>query len=378
MPAEDPPSPQPVPPASQPVPLDALRLDGSPRLAGEDELHARLLAEAGAVLPPILVHRETMQVLDGMHRVWAARLRGEASIEAVFFDGDQAAAFVKAVAANVAHGLPLSSADRRAAAERILASYPEWSDRSIAAATGLAAATVRTIRTRSTGDATQSTARVGRDGKRRPLDTSNERRHAAELIAQRPDASLREIARLAGVSAGTVRDVRRRLAEGADPVPPARLPRARTGPRVGHRVPGSGTPNGGNGAPQPGQDGDRGPAAILAGLRVDPALRYTERGRAVVRWLHEHLVESGDRFWIADSVPPHSAYRVAELAAGYARAWAEIADLLMACARAARPVGAGGHGGPGPNGTNGRAAAVRSPEPARVVGSVAAPTHRAG
>jgi hypothetical protein len=38
-----------------------------------------------------------MCVMDGVHRVRAARLRGERSIEAVFFDGDAEAAFVQAV-----------------------------------------------------------------------------------------------------------------------------------------------------------------------------------------------------------------------------------------------------------------------------------------
>jgi hypothetical protein len=38
---------------------------------------------------------------------------------------------------NAAHGLPLSLADRKAAARRILGSYSDWSDRSIAAIAGI-------------------------------------------------------------------------------------------------------------------------------------------------------------------------------------------------------------------------------------------------
>ncbi|MGH3683128.1 MAG: ParB/RepB/Spo0J family partition protein, partial [Natronosporangium sp.] len=114
-----------------------LVLDGSPRLHGEDVSHTRLLAQTHASLPPILVHWPTMRVVDGVHRVQAARLRGETSIRAVFFDGDENAAFVKAVEANVSHGLPLSIDDRRVAAARIIALYPDWSDRAVAASAGL-------------------------------------------------------------------------------------------------------------------------------------------------------------------------------------------------------------------------------------------------
>jgi hypothetical protein len=42
----------------------------------------------------------------------------------VFFDGDADAGFVEAVRANISHGLPLTVADRKAAAGRILGLYP--------------------------------------------------------------------------------------------------------------------------------------------------------------------------------------------------------------------------------------------------------------
>ncbi|MDW5328858.1 ParB/RepB/Spo0J family partition protein [Plantactinospora sp. KLBMP9567] len=125
-----------------------LGIADSPRLAGEDPEHVRLLAGIEASLPPILVHLPTMRVVDGVHRLRAAQLRGDERIKAVFFDGDAEAAFVRAVEENNAHGLPLSLPDREAAAARIVASHPHWSDRAIAAATGLAARTVAGIRSR--------------------------------------------------------------------------------------------------------------------------------------------------------------------------------------------------------------------------------------
>ncbi|MEV0372122.1 hypothetical protein AB0I10_20205 [Streptomyces sp. NPDC050636] len=59
------------------VPIIALRPADSPRTAGESSDHVRKLAELTTPLPPIVVHRPTMRVVDGMHRVRAAVLRGE-------------------------------------------------------------------------------------------------------------------------------------------------------------------------------------------------------------------------------------------------------------------------------------------------------------
>jgi hypothetical protein len=204
------------------VRLTSLVLEGSPRQAGQSETHIRVLAGVDGQLPPILVHRPSMRVLDGMHRVRAAMLRGEEAIRAVFFDGDEREAFVEAVRANVPQGLPLTLADRKAAARRIVALYPGWSDRRIAAAAGLSPATVKSVRDAATARSGQLDARVGRDGRVRPVDGSNGRRRAASVLAERPDASLREVARAAGVSIGTAGDVRRRVQEGRDPVPTRR------------------------------------------------------------------------------------------------------------------------------------------------------------
>src|SRR5262249_40925371 len=162
------------------------------------------------VLPPILLHRQTMQVIDGMHRLRAAILRGEEEIEAIFFEGSGEMAFVLAVEANIKHGLPLSLADRQAAARRILGSNPEWSDRAIGASTGLSAKTIAAIR-RTTEDSPQLNSRIGRDGRVRPLDAADRRRRAVEVINSRPNTSLRQVAEAAGVSVGTVRDVRERM-----------------------------------------------------------------------------------------------------------------------------------------------------------------------
>jgi ParB-like nuclease domain len=168
------------------VRIDSLLLADSPRLSGEDDKHVRLLAEAGDTLPPIIVHRPTMRVIDGTHRVRAALLNGRNMIRARVLDCDDAVAFVLAVQANVTHGLPLSRSDRAAAARRIIANHPEWSDRAVAAATALSDKTVSRIRRRSTAETPQSNMRLGRDGRMRPLSSGHRRQQAAAMIHDGP------------------------------------------------------------------------------------------------------------------------------------------------------------------------------------------------
>jgi hypothetical protein len=68
------------PPRPESVPILRLAPADSPRLLGEDAEHVRMLADAGTDLPPILVHRRTPRVIDGMHRLRAAHLRGDTHI----------------------------------------------------------------------------------------------------------------------------------------------------------------------------------------------------------------------------------------------------------------------------------------------------------
>ncbi|MBP2477304.1 hypothetical protein JOF53_006176 [Crossiella equi] len=278
----------------------------SPRLAGEVDEHARVLAGAGTPLPPITVHRPSMRVIDGMHRLRAARLRGQRQIQVRYYDGDADSAYILGVHANIAHGMPLSLADRTAAAARIVYRRPEWSDRMIAEATGLAPRTVGAIRRRSTVQNAWSNARVGRDGKVRPVNSTPGRLLAGALLADNPRASLREVARVAGLSPSTVRDVRRRLSSGLDPVPAGRH---------------------GNG---PGRtvDGRFNPVAALNTLKHDPALRFTESGRTLLRWLDAHAPDASGWAELAENVPAHCGDIVAALARSTAAAWYGFAERV--------------------------------------------------
>ncbi|MFE0012787.1 ParB/RepB/Spo0J family partition protein, partial [Streptomyces erythrochromogenes] len=118
------------------VPVGALLAADSPRTVPVDESHAQALANSGRTLPPLLVHRPTMRIIDGTHRLRAAVLRGRDTVGVTYFDGSAEDAFVLSVEANISHGLPLTQAERTGAALRILRSHPDWSDRGIAGRRG--------------------------------------------------------------------------------------------------------------------------------------------------------------------------------------------------------------------------------------------------
>lgn len=310
----------------------SLRPADSPRLSGVDEDHVRLLAETDVPLPPILVHRDTMRVIDGMHRLHAARLKGQDEIEAEFFHGTGEEAFVRAVAENVSHGLPLSLAERRAAARRIIASHPPLSDRAVAAFTGLAAKTVAAVRRSSTEDPPQLNTRIGTDGRLHPVNGSAGRLRAAEIIAARPSASLRQIAQEAGVSVGTAHDVRARIRRGENPLPRQQRTPKRASPSQ-PRPALAGQP-GYTPTHLPSSAETRDGRTILQSLMKDPSLRHTNTGRELLRWLCIHVITADTWPGLIEAVPPHCAEVVAELARQCARTWGQFAHELHQRTRA--------------------------------------------
>jgi hypothetical protein len=312
------------------VPIMSLRAGESPRLNGEDKAHIARLAETEVPLPPILVDRRTMRVIDGMHRLMAASLRAQETIDVMFFEGSEADVFLRAVEENVAHGLPLTQADRQAAAERIIATHPHLSDRAIGQASGLAAKTVAAIRKRSTEESQQSNVRVGRDGRVRPLDASEARLRAAEMLTDQPEASLRDVARAAGISPATVLDVRKRLERGESPVPerPSQATAAATSHPV-QMVPPTARP-------------DARPAVIdmtatVEKLLRDPSLRNNERGKGMLRMLHVNAIGAEQLPDVAAAVPPHCVGIVVQLACQYAKMWQAFANELEDRARIIDP-----------------------------------------
>ncbi|MFI6923999.1 streptomycin biosynthesis protein [Nonomuraea spiralis] len=255
-----------------------------------------------------------MRVIDGLHRLTVARVRGDTKIAVRFVDGTESDAFVLAVEANVRHGLPLSLADRKRAAVQIIGTHPQWSDRRVASATGISAGTVADLRRRAGEGGGE--ARIGRDGRIRPVDGSEGRRLAAELIRGDPGLSLRQVARQAGISPETVRDVRGRLERGESLIPdgsrktPAKpQPLRWAEPDFGGAV-------------------DRNRLAVLERLKADPALRLTETGRILLRMLSMHSIDRREWARILHGVPPHWGSVVAGFARDHAQVWAEFADRL--------------------------------------------------
>ncbi|MEU1509488.1 MULTISPECIES: transcriptional regulator [unclassified Kitasatospora] len=288
----------------------------SPRLEGEDKIHVLRLAAIESPLPPILVDRRTMRVIDGIHRLMAASLKGRHAIDVRFFDGSSEEAFLKAVESNIEHGLPLSQADRNAAALRILKSHPTMSDRAVAKSTGLGARAVAELR-RSSDCVPASNFRVGRDGKVRPLNGATGRLRVAELIRENPEASLRQVARSAGVSPATALDVRRRLERGEGPVPCQRTP--------------AGTPAGSAREQQP----DRTPVVVgppstvtLEKLMRDPSLRQNELGRRLLRMFKENVLGAKEMSDICASVPSHCIELIVQLSRQNSQIWEDFAQEL--------------------------------------------------
>jgi ParB-like chromosome segregation protein Spo0J len=306
-----------ISPEVRQIPVSGLRAAFPLRSEGLNLDHVRTLAEGNEALPPIMVHYPSMRIIDGMHRVEAARMNDLKMIDARLVRGDLRDVFRLAVRSNVLHGLPLTLADRRAAAARLISADPQLSDRSIADTTGLAAKTVAGIR-RGSSDG-KIDRRIGRDGKVRPLSTADGRRVASRAILARPSASLREVAAEAGISVGTVRDVRARLLAGGEPVPDRRRPDS-------HReAPPAATAGG---APPAQQTSGAEVGSVIDRLRRDPSLRYTEAGRKLLQCLATHVTTLAELRDNIDSAPPHCASLVAKIARGCADVWSSLATEL--------------------------------------------------
>lgn len=184
----------------------------SPRQGPLDGRHVRALQEVLELVPPIIVHRATMRVIDGAHRLEAIRQSGRTKIRVVFFDGSDFDAFVLAIQANATHGRPLSFEERKGAALALLSRYPDRSTRWIASVCGLSSATVSRLRP----DSGEAERRIGIDGRSRPVDPTAIRSSIAERLAAEPEASVRQVATAVGASPSTVRRIVEHRAKAED------------------------------------------------------------------------------------------------------------------------------------------------------------------
>lgn len=148
------------------------------RVAGLDEdavaAYAAVFASGGQLPPVVVFHDErngALYLADGFHRVAAARQAGLTEIAAEVRSGGLVAAIEYAEEANLHHGLRLSNRDKRHILLRRLARghvWASWSNRALAAALGVAEATIRNWREELEQSGAQNCApaqRVGLDGK---------------------------------------------------------------------------------------------------------------------------------------------------------------------------------------------------------------------
>ena len=301
------------------VATSSLHMGRSPRDRGIDHTHVALLAEVPESWPPIVVSRRDRAVIDGQHRVAAAKQLGLKRLRALYFDGSADDAYVEFVRRNVGHGLALTLDERRSAVSRILRTHADLSDRSIASVCGLSPKTVARLRRGTDGASgtrtTRANKRVGRDGRQRPVDSSAARARIAEELERRPDASLRAIASTVGVSPETVRSMREKLRTGRErPADAARPPDPEASvlavlSRTRHRT---------------------------APLGRDRAFTDQEDGRRFVDWFEATCVDDADLWQHAAAVPRSRVYEIADEARRRAAVWARFAEQLegQVCKRA--------------------------------------------
>lgn len=303
------------------------------REAGTNHAHVQLLADASSssALPPILVQRSSNRVIDGMHRLAAAKLRGEDTIIASLIDCTDEEALVLAIKSNTLHGLPLSKVDRISGAKRILIAHPDWSDRAVASVTGMSAKTIAVLRNRSSGEVLSFDKRLGRDGKRRPITAAEGRKRAAAYLNAHPEASLRQVARESDVSVGTVHSVRRLMRQGVDPTraaPRGEPARRRTAERSADAVLPSMAADAGQILRDARQHRHLAWLGISPKVTNDPALRYSEGGRAFLLWMTQHASHIEDWRELVSAVPAHWTEDISAIAESVSVEWRTFAAQL--------------------------------------------------
>lgn len=293
--------------------LSALPVGHRWRVRGIDEAHVTTLAASYGSLPPVVLARSDLTVVDGAHRIAAARRLGMHAIVAELFDGDVLDAFGEFVSRNATHGLALTPDDRSCGVLGVLAVEPAWSDRRVAQLCGVSPKQVaRLRRVASPSCAGAGEKRIGRDGRARPVDPIAVRDRIVDALHDEPRASLRTIAQRLGVSPETVRRVRQRMvAAGADGLPGSD---ADPGERWRRVEPNVARASGG---------------ALWCS---DNAFESTPDGLSFVAWFESTAV-STDRPPV-DDVPLSRVYVVADEARRRARFWSDFADSLEQRTRA--------------------------------------------
>ena len=159
-----------------------------PRVLGLDIDHVRELEAVADAWPALKVVRrgDRYLLVDGFHRFAAAQNLGLAEVAVDVLDGPPDGDLASlAFVLNASHGRPLTLADRRAFAGRLLRQHPDWSDREIGRRAGLVQPTIAKVRQDLERDATIAPAetRRGRDGRVYPASPGSQGRSLVEVIS---------------------------------------------------------------------------------------------------------------------------------------------------------------------------------------------------
>jgi ParB-like chromosome segregation protein Spo0J len=172
--------------------------------------HVANLAEVVDSLPAVDVVKlidNNYGLLNGYHTRDAHRLAGKRTVRVVVHDLPTEEWHRFAVKANIAHGLPLTLDQRKAAAQQMLLDNPGRSDRAIAVDCGLSDKTVGKLRQPEEATAETPQLRVGRDGKTRRVPVKVEEEQPDDEEDDEEDRLSDEMKHLAERDAATAAEV---------------------------------------------------------------------------------------------------------------------------------------------------------------------------
>lgn len=169
--------------------LDKIRTDGGTQT--REELNSDTIAEyaelmeAGTKFPPVVAFHDgaTYWLADGFHRYFAARRKGDGSIDCEVQKGTQRDAVLYSVGANAEHGLPRTNADKRKAVTMMLEDeeWKTWADREIARRCHVDHVTVGRLRKELSGEVHQMRT-CQRGPNTYEIDTSNIGKSRTEVV----------------------------------------------------------------------------------------------------------------------------------------------------------------------------------------------------
>lgn len=175
------------------IPIDDINIDELQfRAAVNEEAVEDYLnrMKAGDEFPPIKVFSKNGRfvLLDGRHRLEAARCNHQRDITAEVWEGEWEQAVQIGLAANATHGLRRTNADKHQSAKVALQTWPDYADRRLANICVLHHSTIAAVRRDSTGGISQLEVakRQGADGKIRRMPNRDHSKSPAAPAGNAP------------------------------------------------------------------------------------------------------------------------------------------------------------------------------------------------